>query len=106
MQTIFQAQMQYRSQYGRCAASLTQLGPPASGEAGPDAAGLIPRSLASGEKDGYLFRVSLRGAAFEAWARPKELNVTGRRAFYIDDNGVVHQNWGREDATAESPEIQ
>jgi len=106
MQTIFQAQIQYQSQFGGFADSLAQLGPPVSGTAGPQAARLIPRSLASGEKGGYLFRLARSGEGFAAWARPKEYDVTGRRSFFIDENGVVHYHWGREDAGAESPEIQ
>lgn len=52
VQTIHQAQMQYLSQFGRYATNLGELGPPSQGDAGPQAASLIPRSLASGEKNG------------------------------------------------------
>jgi prepilin-type N-terminal cleavage/methylation domain-containing protein len=59
VQTLGQAQMQYQSQFGKFAASLAELGPPAGGTAGPQAANLIPASLASREKDGYLFVIAL-----------------------------------------------
>ena len=49
---IQQAQTQYQSQFGDFAATLVELGPPATGNMGPAAAKLIPASLASGEKDG------------------------------------------------------
>ena len=54
VQTIHQVQMQYLSQYGEYPESLAQLGPPANGVAGRHAAKLIPRSLASGEKNGAI----------------------------------------------------
>jgi prepilin-type N-terminal cleavage/methylation domain-containing protein len=53
--TIGQSQSQYQSQFGKYAATLAALGPSSKGGVdGPEAANLIPRSLASGEKDGYL----------------------------------------------------
>jgi len=55
IQTIHQAQTQYMSQFGRFATTLNELGPPTSGGPSPQASDLIPNSLASGEKDGYLF---------------------------------------------------
>jgi len=103
MQTIHQAQLQYLSQYGEYAATLADLGPPANGVAGPRAAKLIPASLASGEKDGYQFVLTKTASGYTANANPK---VNGRRTFYIEQDGVVHQNWGAEPATANSPEIK
>jgi hypothetical protein len=50
--TIHTAEVQYYYSYNRFAASLTELGPPASGADGPSAAGLIERDLASGDKGG------------------------------------------------------
>jgi len=51
IQTIHQMEVQYQSQYGRYAVSLTELGPPQSGGApSPSAADLIPGDLAAGEK--------------------------------------------------------
>src|SRR4051812_14743328 len=55
IKTIHQAQTQYYSQFGNYATSMLQLGPPASGAAGPAAADLIPKSLAEGKSNGYLF---------------------------------------------------
>src|SRR3954469_19100680 len=48
--TIQKAEVQYYSQFGQYATALSQLGPPASSGAaeGPQAAGLIPGSLANG----------------------------------------------------------
>src|SRR5580698_3535234 len=44
--TLHQAETQYYSQYGKYAATLTELGPPASGADSPTAANIIPKSLA------------------------------------------------------------
>ena len=51
MQTIHAMQTQYYSQFGRYAASLAELGPPASGAAGPAAADLISKDLAEGKNN-------------------------------------------------------
>src|ERR671938_979740 len=55
IQTIHQMQVQYQSQFGRYANSLTELGPPQSGQSGPASADLIKRDLAEGEAQGYKF---------------------------------------------------
>jgi type IV pilus assembly protein PilA len=56
MHTIGQAQTQYQSQFGKYASTLAELAPPVNGGVGgPNAAHLIPASLASGEKNGYVF---------------------------------------------------
>jgi type IV pilus assembly protein PilA len=106
IQTIHQAQIQYQSQFGKYASTLVELGPPAGGAAGPAAANLIPASLASGEKDGYVFTIIATTAGFEIHANPRIFGSSGRRTFYLDENGAVRQNWGQEPATASSPEIR
>ena len=57
IKTIHQAETQYYSTFGKYAASLAELGPPASGAAGPAAADLIPKSLADGKNGGYIYAV-------------------------------------------------
>jgi type IV pilus assembly protein PilA len=52
--TLHTAQTQYYSQFGRYAKTLLELGPPASGQPGPNGADLIPKDLAEGEKTGVL----------------------------------------------------
>ena len=98
--------MQYQSQFGDYAATLNELGPPTNGAAGPRAAKLLPASLASGEKNGYVFSVTKTAGGFYANATPKVFGKNGRRTFYIDEDGVVHQNWGEAPASAGSPEIK
>ena len=106
VQTIHQAQMQYLSQFGEYAETLAQLGPPANGAAGPQAAKLIPRTLASGEKNGYIFTLTKTASGYAVNASPKVYPRDGRRTFYIDEDGTVHEHWGSEPATVNSPEIK
>ncbi|HLK20188.1 MAG TPA: DUF2950 family protein [Bryobacteraceae bacterium] len=107
LHTIGQAETQYHSQFGKYAATLRELGPPVRGAAdGPQAAHLIPANLASGEKNGYMFSMTSEAGGFAVVAIPKVFGSTGRRTFYLDQDGVVHQNWGREPASADSPEFQ
>jgi type IV pilus assembly protein PilA len=106
VQSIHQAQAQYYSQFGDYASTLAQLGPPATGVAGPQGAKLLPASLASGEKDGYVFTMTKTPGGYAVNANPKVYGKHGRRTFYADEDGVIHQNWGPEPATAASPEIK
>ena len=106
VQTVGQAQLQYSTLFGKYATTLAELGPPAAGMAGPAAAELIPSSLASGEKNGYLYTLALTPVGFTVNASPKVFGSNGRRTFYLDQNGVVHQNWGPDPATAQSPEFK
>jgi prepilin-type N-terminal cleavage/methylation domain-containing protein len=106
VQTIQQAQVQYSSLFGNYAETLDQLGPPANGVAGPKGAKLIPGSLATGEKNGYVFTLTKLPGGFTVNATPKVFGKNGRRTFFIDEDGIVRQNWGPEPATATSPEIK
>jgi type IV pilus assembly protein PilA len=106
IQTIDQAQTQYISQFGKYAATLRALGPPTSGAPGPEAADLIPSSLASGEKDGYLFTLTTNPQGYTINANPKVYPNTGRRTFFSDQTMTIHQNWSREPANASSPELK
>jgi type IV pilus assembly protein PilA len=106
LQTINTMQTQYMSQFGRFATTLNELGPPTSGGPGPQAADLIPGSLASGEKDGYIFTMTATPSGYTINANPKVFNTTGRRTFYTDQNQAYRQNWSAEPANASSPEIK
>ena len=106
IRAIHSAQVQYYSLYGKYAATLDELGPPASGPAGPQAADLISKSLASGEKDGYVFTLAATTKGYAINASPKVYNTTGRRTFYSDDTFTIHQNVSQEPANASSPEMK
>jgi len=106
VQTINTAQTQYMSQFGRFANTLAELGPPTSGGPGPQAADLIPASLASGEKDGYTFVLTATPQGYTVNANPKVFNSSGRRTFFADQNMILHQNWSAEPANVASPELK
>ena len=107
IKTIQTAQTQYMSQFGRFATTLAELGPAAAGAPeGPSAAGLIPQSLASGSNSGYNFTLAPQPGGFMVTAVPVSFGTTGRRTFYSDQSGIVHENWGQEPATAQSPELK
>ncbi len=107
MVIIGSMETQYFSQFGKYASSLVELGPPASGiNPGPTGADLIPASLASGRKNGYVFTVTGIGAGYAVHATPILFGKTGHRTFYVDQRMIIHQNWGPEVASAESPAFQ
>ena len=106
MGTIHTAQTQYYSQFGKYALTLPELGPPASGQAGPAAADLIPGDLALGTKTGYKFAITATATGYAITATPVTFNGTGRRSFYSDQSLVIRENWGPEAASLQSPEIK
>jgi type IV pilus assembly protein PilA len=108
LKTVYQAEIQYQSQFGDFATSLAQLGPPgAAGAAeGPQSAGLIAGGLAGGNSSGYIFNITQTPIGYSATAVPKAFNSTGRRTFYSDQTGVIRQNWGADPATPNSPEVR
>ena len=106
LQTIHTAQTQYQSQFGRFATSLTELGPPQSGQPGPQSADLIDNNLAAGEKSGYKFIVTGNQSGYVISAVPVAYNSTGSRTFYSDQTMQIRQNYGPEPATAQSPEMR
>ena len=106
LQTINTMQVQYMSQFQRFATTLAELGPPTSGGPGPQAADLIPGALSTGDKDGYLFTMTATPSGYTLNANPKVFNTSGRRTFFTDQNGLIHQNWSAEPANASSPEFK
>ncbi len=108
MRTIMSQETAYFSLFGKYA-TLAQLGPPAQGaQDGPNADGLIPAGLASGSSGGYNFTVAVtqNGSGYTINASPKIFNSTGRRTFFADETNVIHQNFGQDPATANSPELK
>ncbi len=106
IQTIHAVETQYYSQFGRYAVSLAELGPPASGAAGPAAADLISKDLTEGKKSGYVFTVSATPTGYAISAVPESFNSSGRRTFYSDQTLVVRNNWSQEPATISSAELK
>jgi type IV pilus assembly protein PilA len=103
--TIHQAEAQYNSQFGQFATTLSQLGPPASGPDGPNAANLIPKDLADGKKSGHVFTLTGTPTGYAINVVPEQFGGTGRRTFYSDQSLSIHNNWTAEPATALSPGI-
>jgi prepilin-type N-terminal cleavage/methylation domain-containing protein len=103
--TIWTAQVQFSSQYGRFATSLTELGPPATGNASAASADLIHSDLASGEKEGYKFTLTGASGNYQVLAVPVTFGTTGSRTFYSDQTMVLRVNDGPEPATANSKEL-
>ena len=100
------AQVQFYSQYGRYAASLTELGPRPSGAASPSAADLIGNDLAGGEKSGYKFTLTATQKGYAINADPVAFNSSASRIFYSDQTLVIRENLAWEPATSNSQELR
>ena len=81
--------MHVESTFGKYAQTLTELGPPASGAAGPAAADLIPKSLAEGKNSGYIFAVQGTPTGYAVTAVPEVFGSSGNRTFYSDQTMVI-----------------
>ncbi|PYU05994.1 MAG: hypothetical protein DMG33_09490 [Acidobacteria bacterium] len=87
----------YRRTYTKLPGSLSNLGPPAKGASTSAAAGLVDAELAAGSKSGYTFRYVIVGASavgaparYALAATPLVYGTTGRRSFFVDENGFIH----------------
>ncbi len=99
---IAEALKSYQQAYGRLPDNLAELGPSASEGVSPDKAGLLDEELASGEKDGYVFRYSIatapretdesereKASGFQLAATPAKYGQGGRQSFYMDSTGML-----------------
>jgi type IV pilus assembly protein PilA len=99
IRTIHTAEVQYYSQFGRYATSLTELGPPTSGTANAGSADMIDATLASGMKQGYKFTVAGLQGGYTISAMPEPFGTAGTRTFFSDQSMTVHEHYGPEAAT-------
>lgn len=106
IRSLHQAQTQFYSQFGRYAASLAELGPPASGTAGPNAADIIPKNLASGTIAGYVLTMVGSPSGYSINANPVTFGSSGRRTFFSDQTGEIRENWSAQPANANSDPIK
>jgi type IV pilus assembly protein PilA len=106
VRSINTAQVQYYTEFGRYAKSLSELGPPSNGKEGPASAGLIPADLASGTKGGYIFTLRASSTGYTVNANPVKYGSTGSRTFFSDESLVIRANSGPEPATAASGEVK
>ena len=101
MHTIGQAQTQYQSQFGKYAATLGGSGSADEGRYGrTEAAHLIPVTLASGEKNGYVFTMTSQCRRVTRWWQlRKYLGVpVGGRFIWIRMESSIRigdRNWRR-----------
>lgn len=96
---------QYYAQFQTYATSLTQLGPPASGAAGPASADLIPKELSEGHSSGYTFVLSGSPSGYTITAVPDKFGSSGSQTFYSDQTMVIRHNYSQEPASLNSPAI-
>jgi type II secretory pathway pseudopilin PulG len=106
IKTINTAEIQYQSRFGRYAASLMELGPPASGTPNAAAADLIGNDLANSEKAAYKFTVAAVPGGYVVNALPASYGISGSRSFYSDQTMVIRENDGPEPATMQSKELR
>jgi type IV pilus assembly protein PilA len=85
LQSINTIQAQYKSEFGKYAATLGELGLPASGD-----------------KDGYLLIMTATPSAYVVRANPKVFGRSGRWTLYTDQSAVIRQNRSAEPANAGS----
>lgn len=102
---IHTAQTQYYSQFGRYAATLAELGPPTSGNAGANAADLLEGQIAAGAKGGYTFNMQATPTGYAITALPKQFGTSGSRTFFSDQSQIIRYRAANEPATASDPEI-
>jgi type IV pilus assembly protein PilA len=102
--TIHTEEVQYLSQYGQYATSLSQLAAPTSGAPSASAADLIDKELAAGEKGGFKFTLQPSPSGYVVTATPTStFGVSGGHTFYSDQSMGIHQHSGLEPATVNDP---
>jgi hypothetical protein len=100
LRSVAAAANAYRNAYGVLPETLAALGPAPADGVSPDAAGLLDKDLAAGEKDGYTFRYAMvpatdfapgedygKAVNFSIACSPKEYGKMGRRSFFLDSSG-------------------
>jgi hypothetical protein len=97
MKELAKAIEEYRKTYTRLPDELSWLGPPESGVAKAEKAGVVSKDLAAGQLDGYTYRYVVVGASttgapakYELAAIPTDYGRTGGRSFFLDSAGVLH----------------
>ena len=99
LRIINAAEFTYKSTYTTgYSSSLAQLGPPASGNPSPAAAGLVESVLVSGKKSGYRFSYTAAppvGGTIQHYtltANPITPGATGQTFFFTDESNKIHVN--------------
>lgn len=99
LRIINAAEFTYKSTYNTgYSATLAQLGPPASGNPSPSAAGLIDGALASGRRDGYAFTYTASPPVdgiiqhYMLTANPITPGATGQTFYFTDESNKIRVN--------------
>lgn len=118
LRTLNTAEINYSTVYGTgFTATLGDLGPPASGNPVPNAAGLIDSVLSGGGspattalKSGYKFTYSSSAAdpsgkidTYSITATPITVGTTGTNYYYTDQSCVIRQNSTTAAGSTDSP---
>jgi hypothetical protein len=107
LRTLNTANVTYASTYDLgFAPSIQALGGEGK-EPTPEHALLIDPVLASGDKNGYVFRYERSGQdTYTITARPKPGSVSGKRSFFTDESGVIRFTEEDRSATAQDLPVQ
>ena len=87
---IHKAESRFYEEHGFYA-TLAQLG--------PERANSINSHLAAGSVDGYSVEVEVGSFGYSVKARPMVWGRDGRRSFFSDQTGEIHQSWEDRAAT-------
>jgi hypothetical protein len=101
IRTILRTEMQYRARYGRYATTLTELGPPATGQASSSGAALIDKGLATGMSGGYKYVLTGGHGGYVVTAEPSGF-LRGTLRWYADDTLVIR--YGRAVEKGQEPD--
>ena len=104
LHNIIVAQASYKG-IGKVATSLQELCGTGGGSSAAKAT--LSGNVCSGEDNGYLFTlVATSDYTYTVDARPKTPGSSGRRFFFLDEQGTIHENEKEgQPATASSPPI-
>lgn len=111
LRTINTGELTYASTFNAgYSSTLVALGPPASGDSTPSAAGVIDSVLASGTKSGYSFTYAVTAqdannnvTAYSLTADPTTVGTTGQNYYFTDQTAVVRQNTSATASSSDSP---
>jgi len=96
LRILAEALEKFRRVFGDLPRSLSQLGPAPRDQVSADMASLVNEQLANGSEGGYRFDYRTVPAAdggnpgFQISAIPEEYGKSGRRSFFLDQEGRIH----------------
>jgi prepilin-type N-terminal cleavage/methylation domain-containing protein len=106
VKAIQTAEVMYLSHFNRYAVSLTELGPPQTGEPNASAGDCIGADVSNGTKQGYKYTVTGRPGGYTVEAVPESYGSSGSKTYYSDESMTVHEHEGPEPATIQDPVVK